>query len=612
MNWQHFQTLVWLRWRLMNNQWRRAGAFNAVLMVIVSVGVVLMAVPLFIGSFFLGFFLFPKAEPVHLLYVWDGIVLALAFFWSIGLITELQRSEPLSLSRFLHLPVSVTGAFLINYVSSLVRISLILFVPVMLGLALAQIYVMGLAMLLVLPALAAFLLMLTGITYQFQGWLSTLMSNPRRRRTVIVVTTMVFVMVMQLPNLLNFVAPWHRPRGEPNPIAEEMAAIDRAFQAGEFDVTEYQKRQQDLQLKDQQARHQADQELKNKIADTARLVNLAVPIGWLPLGVQGAADGNGWQTLLGTLGMGLIGSASLWRAHRTTLKLYLGQSSTGSSQPAARPVMAKSGVPARPLLLEWRLPGLSEPVSGIALGGFRSLLRSPEAKMMLLTPLILGGVFGMALLKGARNFPDWSPPFLGVAAMFMVLFGLLQLMANQFGFDRDGFRVYVLSSASRRDILLGKNLSFAPLGLGMSLALLTLLQVLLPMRVDHFLAMLPQFLSMYLLFCLLANLLSIYAPFFVAAGSLKPANPKFTVVLLQMALFMFLFPLTQAPTLLPLGIEALLKSQGWIDRAPVCLMLSLAECAVVLVLYHLGLIWQGELFQSREQRILEQVSGRGT
>ena len=45
----------------------------------------------------------------------------------------------------------------------------------------------GILLLPVLPALAAFLLMVTALTYQFQGWLASLMSNPRRRRTVIVV-----------------------------------------------------------------------------------------------------------------------------------------------------------------------------------------------------------------------------------------------------------------------------------------------------------------------------------------------------------------------------------------------------------------------------------------
>ena len=38
VNWQHLQAFVWLRWRLLVNQWRRAGAFNAVLMMIVTIG----------------------------------------------------------------------------------------------------------------------------------------------------------------------------------------------------------------------------------------------------------------------------------------------------------------------------------------------------------------------------------------------------------------------------------------------------------------------------------------------------------------------------------------------------------------------------------------------
>ena len=125
MNWQHLQAFVWLRWRLLENQWRRAGAFNAVLMMIVAIGALVTAIPLFIGCFMLGLYAIPKATPVQLMYAWDGVIVAFLFFWGIGLVTELQRTEPLSLSKFLHLPVSVNGAFLINYVSSLLRLSLI-------------------------------------------------------------------------------------------------------------------------------------------------------------------------------------------------------------------------------------------------------------------------------------------------------------------------------------------------------------------------------------------------------------------------------------------------------------------------------------------------------
>ena len=232
--------------------------------------------------------------------------------------------------------------------------------------------------------------------------------------------------------------------------------------------------------------------------------------------------------------------------------------------------------------------------------------------MMLLSPLIMAVIFGTMLLRGSglQNVSDWIRPLIGVGAMLVVLAGVLQLMSNQFGFDRGGFRIFVLSAASRRDILLGKNLAFAPFVAGVALVLLVAVQVFVPMRVDHFLAMFPQFVSMFLLSCLLANLSSIYAPAYIAAGSLSHSKPKMSVVLPQMLTVGILFPLTQVPTLLPLGIELLIKSQGWIVQVPVYLILSLLQCAVVVLIYLLLLSWQGGLFQSREQQIVEIVTNR--
>ena len=62
------------------------------------------------------------------------------------------------------------------------------------------------------------------------------------------------------------------------------------------------------------------------------------------------------------------------------------------------------------------------------------------------------------------------------------------------------------------------------------------------------------------------------------------------------------------------GIEAGLVHSGWfpgwIAGAPVFLLLSLAECAVVIFVYRLSLVWQGGLLQDREQKILESVTTR--
>ena len=615
MNWQHFQAFVWLRWRMMVNQWRRAGAFNAVLMMVIAVGAVVVAVPLLIGSFAMGVNAIPKGTPMHLLYVWDGLIVAFLFTWMIGLITELQRSEPLSLSKFLHLPVSVKSAFLINYFSSLLRLSLIFFVPMMLGYSLALVFVKGAMLLTVLPALAAFLLMVTALTYQFQGWLSSLMSNPRRRRLVVVAVTVIFVLGAQLPSLLSSnVAPFLTSQAEQlRQLTKEMDELNRAFQANEVDGKEFTRRLKELVDHDELATKQADSELPEQVEGSALLANLVLPIGWLPLGVKGAAEGRLIPALLGILGMTLIGSASLWRAYRTTVGVYQGQATVRGSQPSSRVASTPAGLgKTRTLLLERRIPGLSEPVTAIALGGLRSLLCSPEAKMMLLSPLIMAVIFGTMLLRrsGLQNVSDWIRPLFGVGAMFVVLFGVLQLMSNQFGFDRGGFRIFVLSAASRRDILLGKNLAFAPFVAGMALVLLVAVQVFVPMRVDHFLAMFPQFVSMFLLFCLLTNLLSIYAPIYIAAGALRHSKPKMSVVLSQLLTFVILFPLTQVLTLLPLGIEVLIKSQGWIPQVPVYLILSLLQCALVVLIYRLLLSWQGGLFQSREQQIVEIVTNR--
>jgi ABC-2 type transport system permease protein len=611
VNWQHLRAFVWLRWRLLYNQWRRAGAFNAVLMMILSIGLLVTVIPLFIGCFMLGLYAIPKAAPVYLLYAWDGLIVAFLFFWGIGLITELQRTEPLALSKFLHLPVSVTGAFLINYFSSLVRLSLIFFGPLMLAFSLALVFTKGILLLPVLLSLAAFLLMISALTYQVQGWLAALMSNPRRRRTVIVVITMSFVLIAQLPNLINFLSPWgiQQRVDRSKQWAEELTKLSRDAQSQKLDRGEFERRQQDILQKRQLAEQQSAKEWEQ----TARLANMVLPVGWLPLGVMYAAEGNVLPSFLGLLGMALIGTVSLWRAYGTTIQLYQGQPADRKPRPAPAPVVAAPATASKPgeLLLEARLPGLSEPVSAIALGGFRSLLRSPEAKMLLLSPIIMIPIFGSMLFKGGGSIPEVVRPLVAIGGMAFVLLGLIQLMGNQFGFDRDGFRVFVLSPASRRDILLGKNLTFVPLVLILAAIVLVMVQVFSPLRVDHVLAMVPQFVSMFLLFCVFTNLVSIYTPVYIAAGSLKPANPKTSTILIQMVMFVLIFPLTQSVTLLPLGVESLLRFLGWPAAIPIFLVLALVECAVIVLVYHFSLIWQGDLFQAREQRILESVTNRG-
>jgi hypothetical protein len=75
---------------------------------------------------------------------------------------------------------------------------------------------------------------------------------------------------------------------------------------------------------------------------------------------------------------------------------------------------------------------------------------------------------------------------------------------------------------------------------------------------------------------------------------------------------MILFPLGEALTLIPLGTELVMGLVGWNSRLPIFLVLSLAECAAILGIYHVSLNWQGGLLQAREQAILESVTDRSS
>ena len=104
MNIEHLRAFLWLRWRLFLQQMQRGGAINTVMHVLLVIGGTILGVNLLVGSFLVGLFAFEHVSPVAFMYVWDGIVALFLFVWMIGLLSELQRSDALSLDKFLHLP----------------------------------------------------------------------------------------------------------------------------------------------------------------------------------------------------------------------------------------------------------------------------------------------------------------------------------------------------------------------------------------------------------------------------------------------------------------------------------------------------------------------------
>ena len=612
MNWIHLKATIWLRWRILVNRVRRTSKLNnAVLGVLIVFGVC-ASMGLFALALLIGLAELDSAEPMHLMLIWVGLGFAFLFFWMIGLLADLQRADAMSFKNLLHLPVSLRWVFLYNYLSSFVSVSAAIFLPAMIGLSLAMVIVHGPLMLLSFPLVLGFFGMITALTYQLRGWLAHLMENKRRGRNIVAVITVVLILLIQTPNLINLGL--HRSdRDEDEAVALEQvengsATVNGVEEqigiGGSFDPPG----SAEQTVAARQARKAKDQADLDHLATLGAMI---IPIGWLPYGVRAAFEGRWFPSVLCALGMLTIATWSLCRSFRTTMASVVGLES-------GRPVIAILGskpgtgagetVERKLLLVERRLPFVSERVAGIAVGSLRSLLRAPEVKMLLLSPLILVGLFIFMLstnpaLDKMANYA----PLMSLGAVAMGLLSIGQLTQNHFGLDRDGFRTYVLSPVPRHLILIGKNLGIAPIGLGIGLAALIALQFFVVLDLSHFLGGCLQLVSAYLILCLYGNSLSINVPMRLKEHGLKATNAKLQVVLLHMISLIFI-PVILSPLLIPYVVELVIGGAAWARFVPVYLLLHVAGLIAVALLYRRMIRSQGKYFQAREETILETLT----
>jgi ABC-2 type transport system permease protein len=575
MNWEQLKTILWLRWRLTRNQWVRSGGLGAIIAVMAGLGAILMGGLCFVGSLLGAAFGLAQASPSVIMLIWFGVTTGFLFFWMIGLLTELQRSETIDLQRLMHLPVALGQMFVVNYLVSHFAISIILAVPAMTGLAIGLTIARGPKMVLLVPLALSMVFMITAWTYCLRGWLATLMSNPRRRRTIIMGITFAFILLSQGPNLYFNILQNH-----PGSSASQ-------------------------HLPGPQTARQAEM-LNNLVA-----VQGFIPPLWLPLGAQGLAEGSVLPALLGTFGCIGIGALGLRRAYRGTVRFYYGETGgnaparikpAGTATAAVTPAGAGNG------LLELRLPAVPEQAAALALATFRSLLRAPEIKMAFGSAFLSMGIIGaMVFLRSPPHLSDTAKPFIATGVAAFSIFMFVQFLANQFGLDRDGFRSLILSPAERRLILLGKNLASLPVCAAFGTLLLAITSTWLHLPVLVFVAALFQFAALLLLAGMAGNVLSILVPYRIQSGSMKPTKMPGLAMLVMMLCHM-LFPVAMAPAFAPPLAELLWRLAGWPVAVPVNLILSILLAALAAVAYWQTLGALGRLLQRRETKILGVVT----
>lgn len=564
MNREQLLAIFWLRWRLSRNQFAKGSGLQAVISIILAVLLVGGAAAAGIGGFLLGLLAMAKVPPAGMLALWDVAVFIFLILWLSGIVVEIQRSESIDLTRLLHLPISLRQVFYLNYIISHATPSIVLFVPLMLGLTAGLCLSHTPAMVLMVPLIIAFVLVLSAWTYCLRGWLAALMINKRRRRTIVVWITITIVLVAQLPNLLvNSGLFFKKSPGATRTAASRAQVFEKVSRAHVF-----------------------------------------IPPGWLGYSAMAIKQGNPFPALVAAGVCGFGAFLGLRRAYRSTMRFYTG---VGSAVAPAAPVQQNTK-PYRYFMVGWNLPGLRDDTAALVWASFQSLLRAPEMKMAMIMPIVLVVIMFSAHFARARNAPPELLLHLSSAiAAVIACFSFGQVMSNMFGLDRSAFRALVLLSTPRHRILLGKNLAHFPFVMATGVVLLLLETFLLRLSVLGFIAGLIQVTVAFLLFSLACNFIAILAPYRFTPGSLQVKKPKL-IVFVGFLLTTVLLPLFTAPAMVPGLVQMAFSHMGWLPWLPVHLLVSVGMLGLAVGVYLLLLPQEGRLLQAREKKILSEVT----
>ncbi len=449
MNPRQWATLVWLRWRMLVNQIRRQSTLTRIYSVVMLSLAALSSLSAFVSTLALAGWIFPAEVPGWLVFAVDGFVAAFLFSWFWGVVVDLQQSQVLSLDKFLHLPVSTRGILVMNYASSLLSLNLLFFGPTSLALALVMAGRYGGWMWLAPLLLLAFYFMITAMTWQFRGWLASLMADKRRRQTIIALGSSALIVVAFAPQYLLGKFDSDKEDRKKSAIAVARQDLEQQRQAGTITADEFDEKKE---LLDQERDRQRNARLA-RFASWVRTGNRVLPPGWMAEGIESAGQGRGWISLACLAGMLSIGSVSLVRSMKTSMRLVRGgfdkqswrvktkiasdaddrNAGTGHHGMAGDGPASLPATPP-PNWIEWNWPLLNQPQAAIASGTLRGLSRMASVKLAMVWPvLILIFVGGTATMGKKLEMPIDLRAVTGAGICFFIMMGATQLIQNQRG-----------------------------------------------------------------------------------------------------------------------------------------------------------------------------------
>ena len=549
-----------LKWLLLRHAMTPGKALSWGVTAVFFLLLLIIALPLSAGLFYLGLRGFNYEDPLLVLGLYDLITLVFFFFWFWGLLIELQRADVIDFRKMLFLPVSLPMVFSLNYLASLIGPACLIFALGCIGLHLGLAFQFGPAMLLGLPIAAAFFMMLGAWAYYLRGMLAILMENKRRRRLIMTLLPMCFILLGQTPSLLT-----HLLRNGSGAAAAE-GLSERLFES--------------LLL----------------------YGNLLLPPAWMPIGLWSVHSGNYLAALSACVGLLTLTALGLRLGYRATWRYYTGAESR-PKQPRKNGASKRS----RRVFTARRLPLLSEDTAAMTLNAWLTYLRHPNIRSLLLMPLCMGAFIMMMYRSGAYGDQPSGGMWMPVIILIWPFFNFSFVLLNLFGVDRAAFQGLILLPTPRRRYLLAKNLALFPFVGGLSFLFILLGAVLMAVELKQVLLSLVQVIQLYLAFCIAGNYTSLFLIYHINRDGMRARANRPMMLLIGLAAAAFT-GLMLIPSSFCINVDRYAADYGYAGPIPLGLLFSVALLACTALLYAFTLVHAGDLFALREQHMHTQLA----
>lgn len=544
MNWKQLLGLVRLRYCLSKNQIAKGGKVNAVIFTALFFLLSALAVVSFVSTAYGGAFFLRAFNPRRILFIWNMITLVYLGASAFDFVNRIQQNDAIEIDRLLHLPMTLKGAFVLNYVSSLANLNILVIVPSMLGLAIAMPFARGWPTAIAIPLTLSFIFMVTALMYQLRGWFAELNKNKRTKGWLMI--------------LIPFSA---------------IAAF--------VGVTEFLD------------------------ANSIKIFSDEFPLGPLSWGLNSANQfGNIVPGLIGTACMLSIGGASLYFAYRKSLKKYTGAvavSKAASGRAKSTNWEQSSQFKKLPLT---SIHASAVALAGMA--SLRRAPEVFAAIVPAIAAIFLGGPYLIGM--DGYDIPVLVRGWLPMIAVFITLIGFPAFLFSTYSYDRDGFRAFVLSPLHRKEILHGKNLAIGIPTVICGWLTLLILQIFVPQNIFWFLGSLVQIPTSYLLLCLVGHSISIFLPIGFKRGSMQPVNAKVIPAIAVYVGVLIGPVIASLPTMLVYSVLQFVESFYEFQTAWIYLLVSLVQLVITWAIYRLCLVPMATWLWRREPEILEVVA----